>query len=153
MDTLDCDLNINLHLIRKFFTNDISSLLPVVKKYETHYNGDMEKLKISFYINKMMIFLLEILDELNKKADKETIKKLLINKCDNKYALYTQTFDFFTEIQSVITTYNQKRNNLKDLESDIDLCEIIEMKVRLSTADNTKKEQSKTHLILNKSLV
>jgi len=151
MDSLNCEYTINLKLIRRFFTNDSASLYSVVKTYERHFKDDSDKIKIYLYLNKMMIFLLEILEDFDKKPDKANIKAMLKSKCDNKYALYTQSFDFFTEIQSIIAQYLIKKNTEKIEESDIIPTEVISLKVLLE--DDTTTKISKNHLILNKALV
>ncbi len=152
MDKLECEFPINLKLIRKFFTNDSFNLLSVVKTYETYFKGDNELLKICLYLNKMMIFILEVLEELHLKSDKDKINSLLRTKCSTKYHLYTLSFDFFTEIQSIITTYQMKKKHVKIDNSDINPKESIDLKVLL-VDDNYKEKTSKTHLILNKNLV
>jgi len=151
MDKFDSNFPINLNLIRRFFTNDFSSLMPVVKTYDDYYEGDFEKIKIFLYLNKMMIYLLELLEEINKKPEKEILQKILKTKCENKYALFTQSFDFFTEIQSVLETYKMKKSTKKIEGSDIDTSDVMSLKIVLE--DNHKDSKSKTHIVLNKTLV
>ena len=150
MDSLTNEFSINLHLIKRFFTNDPSSFLSVLKTYETYYNNDLTKIKIELYLNKMMIFLLEILEEFHSGSEKDTIKKMLKDKCDNKYSLYTQSFDYFTEIQSILKIYNQKKNKLQIELSDIDPSDVISLKIQL---DDEVKDQTSKNMVLNKSLV